>query len=157
MGARARRARRADRDAAVPDARGYLGRSGLLLARVASDRAVDQHQYGRCRRQCQLDDHRIARACTHAHQDFSAQLRRRTRGARARMSSSGPMRKSAPARQDAQAFLTQAVHQPLALTSLPPNMLQGPSAAPALPENKLQLLQTAVLSVRLGALVASIL
>ena len=71
------------------------------------------------------------------------------------MSSSGADPKSAPASQDVQAFLTQAVHQPLALTSLPPNMLQGPSAAPALPENKLQLLQKAVLSVRLEALVAS--
>jgi hypothetical protein len=33
-----------------------------------------------------------------------------------------------------QAFLTQAVHQPLALTDLPWNSVHGPSAAPALPE-----------------------
>jgi len=71
------------------------------------------------------------------------------------MSSSGAGLESAPAPQDAQAFLTQAVHQPLALTILPPNMLQGPSAAPALPEYRLQLPHIAVLSVRLSALVAS--
>src|SRR5207253_6316613 len=56
-----------------------------------------------------------------------------------------------------QAFLTQAVHHPLALTSLPPKMLQGPSASPGFPEYKLQLPHTALLSLRLLALVASIL
>jgi hypothetical protein len=39
--------------------------------------------------------------------------------------------------------LTHAVHHPLALTSLPPNTLHGPSAAPGLPEYKLQLPHTA--------------
>src|SRR6266511_1402286 len=52
---------------------------------------------------------------------------------------------------DRQAFLTQAVHQPLALTSLPPNTLHGPSDAPGLPEYRLQLLQSADLSLRLPA------
>ena len=55
------------------------------------------------------------------------------------------------------AFLTQAVHHPLALTSLPPNTLQGPSLASGLPEYNVQLPHTAVGSLRLLALVASIL
>ena len=37
------------------------GGEGLLLAGVAGDRAIDQHQYRRCRRQREPDDHRIAR------------------------------------------------------------------------------------------------
>src|SRR5258706_286474 len=65
----------------------------------------------------------------------------------------GVRRKSVP---DAQAFLTHAEHQPLAVTSLPWKMVHGPSAAPALPEYWLQLAHGAVLSVRLVDLVASI-
>src|SRR5689334_15714169 len=56
-----------------------------------------------------------------------------------------------------QAFLTQAPHHPFALTSLPPKRLQGPSASPGFPEYKLQLPHTALLSLRLLALFASIL
>ena len=39
---------------------------------------------------------------------------------------------------DAQAFFVHAEHQPLALTNLPPSMLQGPSATPSFPEYKHQ-------------------
>ena len=55
----------------------------------------------------------------------------------------------------AQAFFTQALHQPLALTSLPPKILQDPLGAPGVPEYKLQLPQTALLSLRLVAFAAS--
>ena len=41
-----------------------------------------------------------------------------------------------------QAFFTQAAHQPLASTSLPPNAPQGPQASPALPWKSEQLPQT---------------
>src|SRR5579864_3869917 len=51
-----------------------------------------------------------------------------------------------------QAFLTQALHQPFALTNLPPKRLQEPSASPGFPEYKLQLPHTALLSLRLLAL-----
>jgi hypothetical protein len=66
-------------------------------------------------------------------------------------------RRIGPARLTRQAFLTHALHQPLALTNLPPNAAQGPSAAPALPEYKLQLEHVAVVSLRAVALVASVL
>ena len=41
-----------------------------------------------------------------------------------------------------QAFLTQAMHQPLAATDLPPNALHGPLASLALPEYRVQFAQT---------------
>ena len=53
------------------------------------------------------------------------------------------------------AFLTQAVHQPLAVTSLAWKIAHGPLASPSLPVYRPQLAQCAVASVRFSALVAS--
>jgi hypothetical protein len=51
--------------------------------------------------------------------------------------------------------LTHAEHHPLALTRLPWKMVQGPSAAPALPVKRLHVAHVAALSVRLVDFVAS--